>query len=280
MKLVITESQARALFLTEGIIPDNWKQKASEWASKKASKWAKDVASSKKGKEIINKVAQSDIGKDIAQSAMSGYGDQMKKQIELSPELKAKFSDIDIEKSAPNFTKFMNALGAEMYNDPTETQAQIGGEALDNLRGKEIRGKGMLHPLRHKVKIDSRFGKRKAPTAGATTNHQGIDLGTPSGTPVYAPLDGTVIKSLDTSPNGCGGHIRINHGDNLETKYCHLKQMVVKPGEKVKKGQHIGYTGGDINDPGRGISTGPHLHYEVVVDGNSVDPLLVQPDLA
>jgi murein DD-endopeptidase MepM/ murein hydrolase activator NlpD len=119
-----------------------------------------------------------------------------------------------------------------------------------------------------------------SPTKGASHDHKGVDIDAPSGTPVYSPLDGTITKSLDTTPNGCGGHIRIDHGGGIETKYCHLKQMVVKPGDKVKRGEHIGYTGGGDDDPGRGISTGPHLHYEVLIDGEAIDPAIVQPELA
>ena len=85
-------------------------------------------------------------------------------------------------------------------------------------------------------RIDSPFGYRNTGIQGATTNHQGIDIGCPSGTPVYAPLDGLVMSAQDTTPNGCGGFVKLNHM-NYETKFCHLKQWVVTNGEKVKKGQ-------------------------------------------
>lgn len=92
--------------------------------------------------------------------------------------------------------------------------------------------------------------------------HQGVDIPANSGTPVYAPENGTVIAAKDTTPNRCGGFIQLDHGKVI-TKYCHLSKWSVAQGETVKKGQVIGYTGGGLNDPYRGDSSGAHLHYEI-----------------
>ena len=129
-------------------------------------------------------------------------------------------------------------------------------------------------------RIDSPFGYRNTGIQGATTNHQGIDIGCPSGTPVYAPLDGLVMSAQDTTPNGCGGFVKLNHM-NYETKFCHLKQWVVTNGEKVKKGQVIGYSGGGEGDPYRGITSGAHLHFEVLDrSGIARDPIKMIPELS
>ena len=138
----------------------------------------------------------------------------------------------------------------------------------------------MIHPLGKKAKIDSPFGSRTSPTAGATSNHKGVDLDASSGSPIYAPLDGVILRAEDTTPNGCGGHIRIKHDKTMDTKFCHLKSWKVKTGEKVKKGQVIGYTGGGDKDPYRGTSTGPHLHYAIVFNGKEINPVTIQPGLA
>jgi hypothetical protein len=139
-------------------------------------------------------------------------------------------------------------------------------------------GNEMVHPLGHKNSITSGFGFRNS-TVG-TSNHKGVDISTQSGSPVYAPLDGIVAVSEDTTPNRCGGHIRLDH-TNLETKFCHLRQMVVKKGDKVKKGQLIGYSGGGKNDPMRGTATGPHLHYEILnKSGIAMNPTTIQHNLA
>ena len=128
-----------------------------------------------------------------------------------------------------------------------------------------------------------------------TSSHKGIDLSTDSGDPLYAPEDGTIKyakffkpwdpslnkkENKDNGYNACGGYIQIKHANNIVTKYCHLKQIDVTPGETVVRGQLIGLTGGDsaanspsgVDDKGRGNSSHSHLHYEVLVNGSWVNP--------
>jgi murein DD-endopeptidase MepM/ murein hydrolase activator NlpD len=125
-----------------------------------------------------------------------------------------------------------------------------------------------LHPLGKEAKILTDFG----PIKGKNTNHNGIDFAAPSGSHVFAPAEGTVLDARDTSPNSCGGYVLIDH-ETLHTKYCHLKNWVVRKGDKVKQGQLIGYTGGGQNDPHRGTSNVPHLHYETLTpSGISIRP--------
>jgi murein DD-endopeptidase MepM/ murein hydrolase activator NlpD len=135
----------------------------------------------------------------------------------------------------------------------------------------------MLHPLKKKFPVSSPYGQRNIKVG--SKNHGGIDIAAPSGSPVYAPLDGKVVRAEDTTPDGCGGHVRIRHNRKLETKFCHLKKWVVKRGQRVKKGDVIGYSGGGRTDKFRGTSTGSHLHYEIVVDGISKNPVTIQKDL-
>ena len=138
----------------------------------------------------------------------------------------------------------------------------------------------LMHPLGKKFKISSGFGLRDTGIRGASKNHKGIDISAPSGSPIYAPKDGNVDAARDTTPNGCGGFIKIKH-DNLITKFCHVKQWVVNQGDKVKKGQLIGYSGGGPNDPHKGTSRGAHLHYEIRTLGDiAQNPLTVQSNLA
>jgi murein DD-endopeptidase MepM/ murein hydrolase activator NlpD len=118
--------------------------------------------------------------------------------------------------------------------------------------------------------VTSPFGKREAPIKGATTNHQGIDIAVPVGTPVKATGDGTVIASGSDQVNG--NFIRIQHGDGYVSSYAHLSGSNVRPGETVTAGQEIGQSGAT------GRVTGPHLHYAVKKDGAFVDPSTV--DLA
>lgn len=101
--------------------------------------------------------------------------------------------------------------------------------------------------------------------------HKGLDLGVQSGTQVLSPQDGTIKTSQITQGN-CGGLIEINHADNITTRYCHLKSLNVKAGQTVKAGQVIALSGGAANDYGKGHSTGAHLHFEVLVGNQFVNP--------
>lgn len=114
--------------------------------------------------------------------------------------------------------------------------------------------------------ITSNFGWRSSPAAGASEDHQGIDIAGDVGLPVVATADGRVVKSGWTE--GYGILVEIDHGNGLSTIYGHNSQSAVSPGQNVQKGQLIAYVGNT------GKSTGPHLHYEVKQNGISVNPLL------
>lgn len=102
--------------------------------------------------------------------------------------------------------------------------------------------------------------------------HHGVDLNASSGTQIKSPLDGEVIDA-EIRNDACGGTIYINHADGYKTRYCHCKQINVKKGDIVKKGDVVGLTGGGNGEVGQGRSTGPHLHFEVYKDGKTVDPM-------
>jgi murein DD-endopeptidase MepM/ murein hydrolase activator NlpD len=112
--------------------------------------------------------------------------------------------------------------------------------------------------------LTSGYGSRIHPVLGGRRNHKGIDLAQPAGTPVYATADGLVGKAEWFS--SYGNYIQIEHGGEMQTRYAHLSGYAVAAGEFVHKGQLIGYVGST------GRSTGPHLHYEVRVAGEAVDP--------
>lgn len=115
------------------------------------------------------------------------------------------------------------------------------------------------------ARLTSGFGMRVHPVLGRRKAHKGIDLAAPTGTPVYATADGIVGKAQWFSSYGL--YVRIDHGAALETRYAHLSKLAVEAGERVNKGDLIGYVGST------GRSTGPHLHYEVRIDGVAVDPM-------
>jgi murein DD-endopeptidase MepM/ murein hydrolase activator NlpD len=113
-------------------------------------------------------------------------------------------------------------------------------------------------------RLSSTYGEREHPVLGGVRMHKGLDLAAPSGTPVLAPADGVVEKASWFS--SYGNFIEIAHGGNMETRYGHLSGYNVVAGQHVHKGDVIGYVGST------GRSTGPHLHYEVRIGGQAVDP--------
>ncbi|MGK9171527.1 peptidoglycan DD-metalloendopeptidase family protein [Inquilinus limosus] len=118
------------------------------------------------------------------------------------------------------------------------------------------------------ARLTSRFGARRHPVLGYTRMHRGVDFGAPSGTPIYAAGDGTV--ELIATQRGYGRVIRLRHNGKLSTAYAHLSRFArLKKGARVKQGDVIGYVGSS------GMATGPHLHYEVLVNGSQVNPLSV-----
>ena len=114
------------------------------------------------------------------------------------------------------------------------------------------------------VKLTSAFGNREAPTAGASTNHQGVDLAGPEGTPIYASRAGTVTTAAHG--RAAGYYVTINHGDGFSSVYMHMTHYVVSKGAKVSQGQLIGYMGST------GVSTGNHLHFGISYNGSYVNP--------
>ena len=116
------------------------------------------------------------------------------------------------------------------------------------------------------TRFGSAFGYRVHPIFRIVKMHTGIDLTAPTGTKVYAAGDG-IVSRADATSSGYGNHIRLNHGYGYQTVYAHLSKMLVRPGEKVKRGEVIGLVGNT------GRSTSPHLHYEVRINGEPVDPV-------
>lgn len=114
-------------------------------------------------------------------------------------------------------------------------------------------------------RLSSRFGRRTAPTAGASTYHKGVDWATPVGTPVYASSGGTVAKAGWGS--GYGYVVYINHPDGRQTRYAHLSKVQVSVGQTVSQGDKIALSGNT------GVSSGPHVHFEILIGGKQVNPL-------
>ena len=112
--------------------------------------------------------------------------------------------------------------------------------------------------------FSSPFGQRESPGGVGSTNHQGVDLAGPEGTPIYASKSGTV--TVAKSSRSAGNYVTINHGGGYSSIYMHMQYYVVSKGQTVKQGQVIGYMGST------GVVTGTHLHFGIIKDGNYVNP--------
>ncbi|MBD1150073.1 peptidoglycan DD-metalloendopeptidase family protein [Pelagibacterales bacterium SAG-MED29] len=155
---------------------------------------------------------------------------------------------------------FVNGAEINLYNFK-DGSGDIG---FYDIKGKSIVKSLMKTPI-NGARLSSRFGMRKHPILGYNKMHRGTDFAAPSGTPIMASGAGTVTRA-----RWCGGGgncVKIRHNSTYETIYAHMKGFArgIKEGKKVKQGQIIGYVGST------GMSTGPHLHYEVVVNGKKVN---------
>ena len=117
-------------------------------------------------------------------------------------------------------------------------------------------------------RITSGFGARRHPILGYTRMHAGVDFGAAWGSPIYAVADATV--SFAGRHGGHGNYVRLEHGGGMGTGYGHMSRIAVAPGSHVRAGQVIGYVGST------GLSTGPHLHYELYQNGKTVNPMTVR----
>jgi murein DD-endopeptidase MepM/ murein hydrolase activator NlpD len=115
-------------------------------------------------------------------------------------------------------------------------------------------------------RVASGFGYRIDPIYKVPKMHAGLDFTAPTGTPIYATADG-VVKEANFNSGGYGNHVVVNHGFGYETLYGHMVRIKARRGQRVKRGEIIGWVGNT------GKSTGPHLHYEVIKNGIKVDPI-------
>lgn len=122
----------------------------------------------------------------------------------------------------------------------------------------------LIWPVPASGRITSVFGNRESPTAGASSNHKGIDIGAPSGSSIVATMSGEVVTA--TYSVTAGNYIMLYHGDGLYSVYMHCSKLLVSVGDNVNQGDAIALVGST------GVSTGPHLHFAIIKDGSYVNP--------
>jgi murein DD-endopeptidase MepM/ murein hydrolase activator NlpD len=158
--------------------------------------------------------------------------------------------------------------------DILSKQLAIQSKSYDELLGMIKNKAAMLacipaiQPVSNKdlKRMSSGFGYRTDPIYKTSKFHAGMDFAAAIGTEIYATGDG-VVERADSDASGYGNHVRINHGYGYLTLYGHMSKLNVRPGQKIKRGEVIGYVGNT------GKSSGPHLHYEVHKDGERIDPV-------
>lgn len=146
-----------------------------------------------------------------------------------------------------------NAMIAQKYGSSSNTSRYSANSPYSWL---------VTHPLPDMKRVSSDFGGRSM--GGRAEHHSGLDLSAPSGTPIYATGPGIVTKS--GWGTGYGQYVEINHGNGYITRYAHASRLVARVGDQVNAGDHIANVGCT------GRCTGPHLHYEVVKDGQRKNP--------
>lgn len=186
------------------------------------------------------------------------------KLIEQNQEVE-KVAAMSEDKLGNELSKTLNNLSARI-NYQFASYSDI--EKLIKNQGEKLASIPAIQPVSNRDldRIASGFGMRIDPVYGTPKMHKGLDFTASQGTPIYATGNGVVSES-GFSEGGYGNHVLINHGYGYETLYGHMVRVKAREGQRVKRGELIGWVGSS------GKSTGPHCHYEVHVNGVEVDPV-------
>ncbi len=187
---------------------------------------------------------------------------------------KAGFGGVNRYKNLEGFDNSNLIISTSKKIDVLTKQIVVQSKSLDEIAGlaeekeKLLKAIPTIKPVKNEdlTRMASGYGYRSDPFTKARKFHRGMDFTAPQGTPVYATGNG-VVKRADRRSSGYGRHVRINHGFGYTSLYAHLYKYVVKRGQKVKRGDLIGFVGST------GRSQAPHLHYEIIKDGKRVNPL-------
>ncbi|MCZ8330297.1 MAG: M23 family metallopeptidase [Flavobacterium sp.] len=187
---------------------------------------------------------------------------------------KAGFGGVNRYKELEGFNNSELVINTSKRVDVISKELAIQSKSLDEIlalakqKNKLLAAIPAIQPVKNEQlkRMASGFGYRSDPFTKARKMHQGMDFTAPIGTPIFATGDG-IVKRADNTASGYGNHIVIQHGYGYETLYGHLSKYKCKAGQRVKRGDIIGYVGST------GRSEAPHLHYEVHKDGKPVNPI-------
>lgn len=184
------------------------------------------------------------------------------------------FGGVEKYRDLEGFESSEAIIGLHKKIDQLSKQMYVQSKSFDELSKLASRKTEFLasipaiQPLANKDlrRMASGFGYRIHPIYKTHKMHEGIDFTAPTGTPIYATGNGRVA-SVELGHRGYGNHVVISHGFGYQTLYAHMYKAKVHPGQEVKRGQLIGYIGNT------GLSSGPHLHYEVIKGGRKINPI-------
>lgn len=187
---------------------------------------------------------------------------------------KAGFGGVNRYENLKGYDNSEMIIESHKRMDQITKQLDIQSKSLDEIarlsadKEKLLAAIPAIQPVSNEdlTRMASGFGYRTDPFTKARKFHKGMDFTAPRGTPIYATGDGTVSRA-DATASGYGKHIRITHGYGYESLYAHLNKYNVRRGQKVKRGDLIGFVGST------GRSEAPHLHYEVFKDGVRINPI-------
>ena len=187
---------------------------------------------------------------------------------------KAGFGGVNRYKDLEGFDNSKLVITANKRLDILTKQIVVQSRSLDEIaqlaeeKEKLLAAIPAIQPVNNEdlTRMASGYGYRTDPFTKARKMHWGMDFTAPRGTPVYASGDGVVTRA-DNTASGYGNHIRIDHGYGYESLYAHLYKYNVRNGQKIKRGDLIGFVGST------GRSEAPHLHYEVFKDGERINPI-------
>ncbi len=225
-----------------------------------------DISISQKQKEI----SKFEAGIDVAVMEQSDLEGELAIQNEILKQMKEEVQNAGGQESSSSSNESTNSSQNKSEQPQIETKPEVKPETKpeqkpDNSQSQNSGSPQFIWPCPSSHNVTSPFGDRNSPTAGASSNHKGIDIGASSGSPILAAASGTVTVS--TYSKSAGNYVTIDHGNGFHTVYMHASARYVKVGQKVSAGQQIAAVGST------GYSTGPHLHFGVMKNGVYVNPM-------
>ncbi len=238
------------------------RKKMDEYAAAREAVVAREEQLNQEHEELLGFQEQTEAKQQSVETLLAQKNQELKNFESQIQTAQGQISEY--EKDIQEQENRVRQLEAEIKRKEEEARkaAEAAGKTYNTVSLGDIR---FIWPCPASSRITSGFGSRSSPTEGASTNHQGIDIGAASGSAVLAAASGTVV--ISTYSYSAGNYIMINHGGGVYTVYMHCSQLLASEGQSVIQGQTIAKVGST------GYSTGPHLHFGIRANGQYVNPV-------